>query len=326
MTRIPKQALIAFAGFVFLAFPACALAGLAEGSFERTLSVSGPVDLEVITGSGNIRVIVAKTASVRVKAFIRARDDFNRRGEEKVRYLESHPPIEQTGNIIKIGRIQEREYSQNVSISYDLEVPAETRLDSRTGSGNQSIDGIQGPVDATTGSGNVNASNIANQVRAKTGSGNIELNSVSSSAQAGTGSGGIRASRIGGAFRGDTGSGNILLNLTAPGDVELRTGSGDLEASGVRGALHASSGSGSITAAGEPSGEWKINLSSGNITLRFAPNAAFELAARTSSGRIDLGQPVTVSGRISPKEIHGKIRGGGPLVDVHTSSGNITIQ
>jgi DUF4097 and DUF4098 domain-containing protein YvlB len=326
MIKMPKQALIVFAGIVFLTLPACALAITAEGSFERTLSVSGPVDLDVTTGSGNIRVVAAKTAAIRVRGIIRARDDFNLRGEEKVRYLESHPPIEQNGNIIKIGYIQEREYSQNVSISYELEVPAETHLTSRTGSGNQSIDGIQGPVDATTGSGNVNASNIANQLRAKTGSGNIELNSISSNVQAGTGSGEIRASRIGGAFKGDTGSGNILLNQTAPGDVELRTGSGSLEASGVRGALLASSGSGSITAAGEPSGEWKINCSSGNITLRLAQNAGFELAARTSSGRIDLGQPVTVSGRISPKEIHGKVRGGGPLVDLHTSSGNISIQ
>jgi hypothetical protein len=60
---------------------------------------------------------------------------------------------------------------RNISISYELVVPADTRLRSRTGSGNQNAVGLRGSVDLQTGSGNVVFSNIEkipcalNQVR-----------------------------------------------------------------------------------------------------------------------------------------------------------------
>ena len=47
-----------------------------EGSFERALNVSGQVDLDVSTGSGNISVRTANSSTVRVRGLIRARDDF----------------------------------------------------------------------------------------------------------------------------------------------------------------------------------------------------------------------------------------------------------
>ncbi len=321
-----RQIRIAVTLFGLLFLVPCLMAGTAQGSFEKTLSVSGAVELDISSGSGNIHVTKGNNGSVRVKGHIQARDRGGMSAEEKVRYLESHPPMEQTGNTIRIGRIEDREYSQNVSISYEVETPAETKVTSRTGSGTQTIDGMRGPVEVSTGSGNITVSNIADQVRAKTGSGDIVLNSISAAVQASTGSGSIRGNGVGGPFKGDTGSGHIGVNLTAPGDVDARTGSGSIEASGVRGAIHASTGSGNITVAGDPTGEWKVNTSSGDVTLRLGANASFELAARTSSGRIDLNHPVTVMGTLSKKEIHGKVRSGGALVDVHTSSGNISIE
>jgi len=97
----------------------------AEGSFERTLSVTGEVDLNVTTGSGSITVRPGESGRVYVKAQIRARGGD---AEEKVRRLEASPPIEQNGNVIRIGRIEDRELRRNVSISYELVVPATTRL------------------------------------------------------------------------------------------------------------------------------------------------------------------------------------------------------
>jgi DUF4097 and DUF4098 domain-containing protein YvlB len=298
----------------------------AEGTFDRNLNVSGPVDLEVSTGSGSIRVRPGDSSVVRIHGRITAGDDSSMDAEEKVRYLASNPPVEHTGNIIRIGRIDDRRLRNNVSISYELEVPAETRLQSRTGSGEQIIDGVRGPAELSTGSGNLTGTNIAAEVRARTGSGRINLDAIGGRVEASTGSGSIRVTRCAGGLRANSGSGSITFEQTAPGDVEVQTGSGSLNLSGIRGALRAETGSGSITAGGEPTGEWRIDAASGGITLRLTPDSAFDLDARTSSGRITVDHPVTVTGTVHPKELRGRVRGGGVLLGVRTSSGDIRIQ
>ena len=53
--------------------------------------------------------------------------------------IESLAPIQQSGNDIRIGHISGSELLHNVSISYDLIVPAETRLRSHRGSGSQNL-------------------------------------------------------------------------------------------------------------------------------------------------------------------------------------------
>jgi hypothetical protein len=69
-------------------------------------------------------------------------------GSEKIRNLESNPPIEHQGNMIRFGKIGDsqsgtwrwfRWTSDNVSIDCDLTVPAQTGLISRSGAGDQSI-------------------------------------------------------------------------------------------------------------------------------------------------------------------------------------------
>jgi len=310
-----------------LGSPACVDAGAAiEGSFDRTLKVSGSVDLDVTTGSGKIRVRPGDNGTIRIYGLIRAHDDFQSRAEDKVHYLQSNPPIEQSGNIIRIGRIPENQYRNNVSISYELVVPADTRLHSKTGSGDQSIEGIRGPAEVGTGSGNIVISDIGSEVTARTGSGRIEIDSVKGRVEAHTGSGSIRASRVAGSFKGDTGSGDITMDQTAPGDVEATTGSGKIEVSGVKGSLRARNGSGHISAGGEPSGEWNIHASSGGISVRLNSSAAFDLDAHTSSGHVTINHPLTVMGTVSPKSMRGKVRGGGALLNLSTSSGNITVE
>lgn len=321
---IAAMALIGLSGCI-VAFPA------AEGKFERTLSVTGPVNLEVSTGSGKIDVKAGGAGAVKIYGFIKARGDGFSDGAEKVRYLEANPPIEQSGSIIRIGRIEEREYRNNVTIAYEIETPADTRLVSRTGSGSQLIGGLRGPVEASTGSGSINISNIGSSVEAQTGSGSIELDSIVGRANLRTGSGSIRAGKIAGSVKASTGSGHIWLEQTAAEqgaslDAEAHTGSGGIEIHGVSGSLKAGTGSGSVRADGNPAGDWNINTSSGSVTVEIPPNAAFDLHAATSSGQISVGHPVTVSGTISRKEVRGKVRGGGSLVEVHTSSGSIAIR
>lgn len=300
----------------------------AEGSFERTLTVTGPVELDVSTGSGHIEVRSGDATTVRIHGSIRASSGWHLSEDEakrKVRYLESNPPIEQHGNIIRIGRVEDSELTRNVSIGYDLVAPAQTRLHSRTGSGSQSVVGIHGPVQASTGSGNLKLEDIGDEVRAETGSGNVQLRSVKGSAHTSTGSGSINASAIAGSFVASTGSGDVRLEQTGSGDGKVETGSGSVELHGVRGALRVRAGSGGITAEGEPAGDWSLHTGAGSITVRVPSQAVFDLDAHTNSGTISSQHPITVQGTIGRGELRGKVGQGGFRLELRTGSGNIHI-
>ena len=123
---------------------------------ERTLTVDGPVDLSVRSGSGGIQIRTGAGDRVQVIGKVSAgssRDGLD--PAERVRKVEAAPPITQEGNVIRIGETNDDPKYRNVSISYELVVPANTRLDAQTGSGSQTIGSVDGAVRAQTGSGSI---------------------------------------------------------------------------------------------------------------------------------------------------------------------------
>jgi DUF4097 and DUF4098 domain-containing protein YvlB len=306
-----------------LALPAAAAS---EGSFQRALQVSGPVHLELTTGSGNVEVRTGNSSQVQVTGHIRASEWLGANVEEKIKRLEANPPIQQSGNDIRIGHIDDPELRHNISISYEVVVPVETDLRMQSGSGDQRVEGIRGPLEVSSGSGGLKISSISDRVHAETGSGDIDINRVKGNVHAKTGSGSIDASDIAGAFEANSGSGRITLQQTAPGSVRVDTGSGGMELHGVEGSLEAKAGSGTIQAEGSPTGAWTVHTGSGEVNLKLPSNAAFDLDAHTSSGSISIDQPHTVQGSIGRKEVRGRVGGGGVPVEVETGSGDIQIR
>ena len=297
-----------------------------EGTFQRTLQVNGAVNLDIATGSGNVQVRTGSGNQVQIIGRVRAGSWMDENSEEKVKKIVANPPIQQSGNDIRVGHIDDPELRRNVSISYEVVVPENTQLHSRTGSGDQEIEGVHGLVEIGSGSGTLKASDIGDSVRAETGSGGIEVRDVKGNLHAKTGSGNIHASEIAGGFEGDTGSGSIALNQTARGSVHAHTGSGGLELYLTRGSLDAQTGSGTIHVEGDPTGAWTLHTGSGSVHLKLASEASFDLNARTSSGSLSIDEPITVQGNIGKKEIHGKVHGGGVPINIETGSGDIRIQ
>ena len=284
----------------------------AEGSFARTLKVSGPVDLDVQTGSGDIEVRIGQAGTVQVDARIRAWARDSADAAARIREVEADPPVEQSGAVIRLGlrRSDRRDWDWNrgVSISYTVTVPPDTRLRTRTGSGDQLLAGVQRDVDAQSGSGDLRIGNVGGAVRASAGSGDITV--------AGSG-GGVEAR---------SGSGNVIVNGAGTGRTGVGTGSGDVRVTGVRGPLSLHTASGDIEVEGTPAAPWNLAASSGNVRVVMSPDAAFDLEASSSSGRIESDSPVAVTGRLSRRVIRGQVRGGGPAVAISTASGDIEIR
>lgn len=324
-----RVALIALALAFIAAAPALARDETAEGQFDRSLKVSGAVDLAVNTGAGSISVRTGDGSTVHVIGRIRVSSGWHITegdAQEKVKRIEANPPIEQNGNIIRIGDLRDEELRRNLSISYELVVPADTRLRSDTGSGSQELDGIKGPVEATAGSGSLRISHIGGEVRATTGSGHVTLDQVQGSVRAGAGSGSIHADGIAGSIVAHSGSGNIESSQTSAGDVEAQTGSGSIDLRGVKGRVDAHTGSGSVRVDGTPTGDWRVHSSSGGVTVRLPADQGFELDASTGSGGITTSHELTFTGTFNRHSLRGKAHGGGPMIVVSTSSGSIRVE
>ncbi len=240
------------------------------GSFDRTLNVTGAVDLEVETNSGAITVRQGSANTVRIRGIISVSDRWNSSAaDQRGRGIAANPPIRQNGNSIRIEKLFDFA-DRDISISYEIETPRATRLRASTGSGAQIIESLRGPVTASTGSGSIRIANIGDEVRASTGSGGIELDGINGRVNAMTGSGGIRASGLGAELTARTGSGGVNIQLPASGGFDLR--------------------------------------------------------ARAGSGRVSVGPPITMENFSAGRhDVRGRIRGGGPLIDVATGSGGVSV-
>ena len=305
----------------------------AEGSFQRTLTVSGDPRVEINAGAGAIEVRTGSSGRIEISGRIRASDGWGggwfRRGagspEERVKRVEANPPIEQSGYVVRIGFFKDNDWRDGVSVAYTVTLPASTTLISRTGSGSQEIDGLSGSVEAHSGSGSLTLHNLRGGLQASSGSGSITADRVGGSFRAQASSGSIRATAVAGPISASTSSGSIDVTQTAGGDVEAVSSSGSVRLRGVRGGLRASTSSGSLSIHGELASDWRITASSGSVNISLPPNQGFDLDANSGSGRIDVDFPVTVSGTIGRRSIRGAAQGGGPLLHVRTGSGGISV-
>jgi DUF4097 and DUF4098 domain-containing protein YvlB len=311
-----------------LALTAAPAVAQVEGKFERTLKVSGTVDLSVTSGSGSIHVMPGASGTVRVVGTIRANRWRNRRSsdvEARIKRIEADPPVVQEGSRVSIGKTGNDDLYENISISYEVYAPDTTTVSANTGSGSVNIGALRGPVTASSGSGSVQIGATGGAVKASTGSGEITVDGAKERVEASTGSGSIRLRNIAGAAAANSGSGGIEVEQTAAGPVRLTTGSGGIRAWGIRGELVARASSGSIHVQGTPTGPWDLDSSSGSITMELPASVAFTLDAHTGSGSINVDHPITVQGRIDRRTLRGNVNGGGPTVSASTSSGSIDI-
>jgi hypothetical protein len=274
-----KYLLVVMAVSAVAALPAQAT----EATFERNLSVSGRVELTISAGSGNVHL--TRGASNQVHIFARVKSGWGD-SDQRAQQIAANPPIEQTGNIVRIG--SRHENLHNISIDYEIQAPADAFLNASCGSGTLTDDGIGADAKLSTGSGNIHATGLQ------------------------------------GSFKVDTGSGNIYAEQTGEGDVKAQTGSGSIELRNLRGGLRAGTGSGEIKVTGSPLSEWKLETGSGSIEF-WPGNTGFTLDASTGSGKVHTDREMLTQGSADRHHITGKISGGGPTVRIETGSGNIHI-
>ena len=177
------------------------------------------------------------------------------------------------------------------------------------GGGNITLKECQGKVNVETYGGDIEIGNVTEDVKAETaGSGNIQIGNVNGTVEAETYGGDLDFGIVKGAVWGKTaGGGNITLK-GCQGKVNVETYGGDIRAEMKK----------------QPRHQWTLETSgSGEIVATLISRIAIDVDAYAGSGRIS--SDFSVQGSRSKNSLKGIINGGGPLLELRTSSGDIRL-
>jgi len=284
-----------------------------EARFEREMEVRVPLQLEVATGSGDISVHRGEEGKLRVTSEFGVRAGSQEEAEELARRIREDPPIEVEGDLVRVGGLRKynlRTWAAGPSAVFDFSIstPSETEVRVESGSGDQSVRNLKGPVTAKAGSGDIQVQDVEGHVEIDTGSGDIAVVRVHSGVSASIGSGDLGLGEIG-------------------GEVSVRIGSGDTQLRHLGGSMHVASGSGDVNLEStvHDGVEWILKAGSGDVGLLLPGGSRFNLSARSALGEIETGFGLQASGGIG-KRVEGRV-GDNPTsnITIKTARGDIKI-
>lgn len=227
-------------------------------------------------------------------------------------------------------------------------------VSAETGGGTISVGTVSGDLSLHTGGGGIEIQHANGKISAETGGGGVRIDSGGQGAIVETGGGSVEVRQCGGVVKVSTGGGSVdLSDLGGPADIE--TGGGSIHLSSAKGHVHAETGGGGIELYGVPSARAEtgaggitvkivntggerhdsdLETAAGDITVYIASDVSVNVRASVDMGnghKITSDFPdihVSSEGDRWSKSLtaDGSLNGGGPLLKVHTSSGDICIK
>ena len=203
------------------------------------------------------------------------------------------------------GDPDERE-RQKIRVNFRIAMPRKYNLDLRT-CGSGIIGDIDGTVKAKMTGGSVQFRNVAGPVTVRTDGGSLVIGDVGGDLEATTNGGSIAAGRTN-------------------GKVMARANGGSIAITEATDAIDAKAAGGSVAAyiSKQPRSDSRLVAEAGNVDLRLPESIAINIDAACSAGR--LSSEFSLSGHQDDDRLKGTINGGGPLVMVRASAGNIHLR
>ena len=302
----------------------CAVGPSVSGSFDRTLTVTTPIRLEVGNASGDVSITGSADGKVHVHGDVKSYGMGFGSPKDRLNEIVSNPPVEQKGDVIRIGKDLTR--VRNISIAYVIEVPRETEVSTMVASGSQTIRDVRGPVKAEAASGSINADHIERSAQLTTMSGSIDANNIGEDIRASSASGSVRVANIKGDVKISSLSGST--HVSSPGGrVDADTASGSVQVDGAMRDVKARAASGSVDVNGNPGSNsyWDLKTVSGLVQLGIPTDANFHLSAEAISGQIKADVPIIIEEQ-DKHSLRARVGNGGGRVEVHTVSGEIRVR
>ena len=285
-----------------------------EREVVRTFRVAPGVHIRVSTAGGDIRVSTSKDPVVKIVAKEHIRAGSEAEADELLKKLELR--IEDNGNEVLASASYESSIGFHfgswppVQVDFEITVPADASANLKTSGGNVIVADLGGSLKAHTSGGDVKMGSIGGEVDASTSGGNVIL---------GEGRGEVRLS---------TSGGNVSVERIV-GPAVLKTSGGDINIDSVGATLDAETSGGDVRAgfAGPLKGDCNLSTSGGEVKATVAKDASFHLDASTSGGEVEAsGLTITIDGGgLGRSSLSGNVNGGGPLLRMRSSGGNIKL-
>ena len=309
----------------------------------------GKVDKVLSTTTGGNISVAAEGGSTRVEVFVRQN---NSRGtnqlsneEIKARLDEDYElSVYTNGNTLTTTakpKHQIRDWKRSLSISFKIYVAKDAALDLSTSGGNIHLSGLSGEKNFRTSGGNLVLNELSGKSKGSTSGGNIIVKNSKDKLDLSTSGGNIQADNSSGDIQMSTSGGNIQVE-NLKGAVKVSTSGGNIKCESVEGELVASTSGGNVsmqdldcslktsTSGGNIDVSMKgvgkyvsITNSSGRVRLQIPKESSVDLQLKAS--KIDTGNMEHFKGNISKDEVEGSLNGGGVLVKINASSGNIDL-
>jgi DUF4097 and DUF4098 domain-containing protein YvlB len=200
----------------------------------------------------------------------------------------------------------------NCGVKFTLRVPKKVILeDIGTSNGSLRLDSTNGPARMHTSNGSVHIWGVEGDLNIVTSNGSVDVEKFKGAADLKTSNGRIKASGVEGVFSARTSNASIDVDVDA-----LDTGKPAV--------LSSSNGSINLSLARWQNNEIRATTSNSSINLRLPSGVAAEVRAATSNGNISTDYEITTT-QMSKTRVSGRIGGGGALVDLSTSNGNIRL-
>jgi len=292
------------------------------GALQKTFEVSPGGLLVLNTDRGNIEVKGATQNAVTVKIIYKMKSlhiEFEQRGKD----------IYVTGRYEAgiLERIRSHLFHDERQTRFVVTVPIRYNMDLKTSGGQISIDDLEGDIKSRTSGGSLYFTRVRGKVSGSTSGGKIEIWECIGPANVETSGGGIRVNKMNGDVNAHTSGGSITLE-SVTGKVAAETSGGSIDARRIMGAIDAKTRGGGIQAQlfEQPGRDCHLTTSGGNVTVGLANSIAVDIDAETRGGEVAADFPVSAQGVLKRSALKGKINGGGPLLYLRTSGGNIRIE
>jgi len=195
---------------------------------------------------------------------------------------------------------------RKVHLSFRIAMPRKFDLDLRT-VGSARIGDVDGTVKAVMRGGSIQLHNVTGPVTARTDGGSIGVRDVGGDLEATSNGGSVAAGRVNGKVMARANGGSVAID-EATDAIDARAAGGSVAAYISK----------------QPRGDSKLIAEAGNVELRLPESIAINIDAACSAGR--LSSDFSLYGHQEDDRLKGTINGGGPLVMVRASAGNIVIR
>ncbi len=313
--------------FFLLLIPLALLAQ--EERSEKSFSVkpNGWLELKADFGSVQVRSWPQNEVKIEVRKWVEGRS--RRSAQElfadyEIRYSES------SRGVAVIAEMRGAKFWRNnngLQVEFRITVPKQYNLDLNTSGGSIEVEDLIGEARVNTSGGSLTLGRIEGPVTAETSGGSIDLRQAKGKLFARTSGGGINVGEVSGDVDVETSGGSITVDGAA-GNLRAHTSGGGVSLRGLQGNVDASTSGGSMDAEilKQLDAPCELSTSGGGITIYLSRDLKVDIDAYTSGGEVDCDLPITVQGKFGEGKLRGKLNGGGPLLTLRTSGGDIDLR